>query len=181
MLICLNAEGVHGQRKVGNPWSRPSLQITIKTASQHFSTVAGFRPVWNIVLKWIPARADRVNVWSLLYILRWLNHYWNVKWTMKRFWHHWDHIIRFIIITSSVSTCLYLKTGILHEILTRVNIYICKISMPPSHPQFFVWSPGMSKLLKRHALILPEIKNQTGRKFDETCPVLICICNESKK
>jgi len=39
----------------------------------------------------------------------------------------------------------------------------------------------MSKLLKRHALILPEIKNQTGRKFDETCPVLICICNESKK
>jgi len=23
MIICRNAEGVHGQRKVGNPWARP--------------------------------------------------------------------------------------------------------------------------------------------------------------
>jgi len=23
MLICPNAEGVHGQRKVGNPWYKP--------------------------------------------------------------------------------------------------------------------------------------------------------------
>jgi len=28
---------------------------------------------------------------------------------------------------------------------------------------------------------LPEIKNQQRRKFDETCRVRICICNESKK
>jgi len=40
------------------------------------------------------ASADRVNIRSLLYILRGLNHYWNVKWTMKRSLHHWDHIIR---------------------------------------------------------------------------------------
>ena len=44
------------------------------------------------------ASADRVNVWSLLYIIRELNHYWNMKWTMKRSSHHWDedHIIRFV-------------------------------------------------------------------------------------
>jgi len=44
------------------------------------------------------ASADRVNVWSLWYFLSGLNHYWNVKWTMTRFLHHWDHFIRFIII-----------------------------------------------------------------------------------
>jgi len=38
--------------------------------------------------------ADRVNVRSLSYILRGLNHYWNLKWTMKRSLHQWDHIIR---------------------------------------------------------------------------------------
>jgi len=40
----------------------------------------------------------------------------------------------------------------------------------------------MSKLLNRHAVGLPEIKNQQqqGRKFDETCQVRICICKESK-
>jgi len=43
------------------------------------------------------ARAHRVNVWSLLYILRGLKHCWNVKWTMKRSLHHWDHIIRLIV------------------------------------------------------------------------------------
>jgi len=39
----------------------------------------------------------------------------------------------------------------------------------------------MRKLLKNHAVSLPEIKNQQGRKFDETCWVRICICKESKK
>jgi len=39
----------------------------------------------------------------------------------------------------------------------------------------------MSKLIKSHAVNLPEIKNQQGRKFDETCRVRICICKESKK
>jgi len=43
------------------------------------------------------ASAHRVNIWSLLCILGGLNHYWNVKWTMKRSSHHWDHIIRLII------------------------------------------------------------------------------------
>jgi len=28
---------------------------------------------------------------------------------------------------------------------------------------------------------LPEIKIQRGRKFDETCRVRICLCEESKK
>jgi len=38
----------------------------------------------------------------------------------------------------------------------------------------------MSKLLKSHAVGLPEVKNQQGRKFDETCRVRICICEEKK-
>jgi len=29
-------------------------------------------------------------------------------------------------------------------------------------------------------VVLPEIENQQGRKFDETCRVRICICKESK-
>jgi len=41
---------------------------------------------------------------------------------------------------------------------------------------FFVWSTGMSKLLKSPAVSLPEIKNQQGRKFDETCRVLDETC-----
>jgi len=28
ILICLNAEGVHGKRKVGNPWSRATMKLT---------------------------------------------------------------------------------------------------------------------------------------------------------
>jgi len=38
----------------------------------------------------------------------------------------------------------------------------------------------MSKLLKSHAVSLPEIKNQQRRKFDEARGVLVCICKESK-
>jgi len=39
----------------------------------------------------------------------------------------------------------------------------------------------MSKLLKCHAVSLPEIQKPTGGKFDETCGVRICLCKESKK
>jgi len=39
----------------------------------------------------------------------------------------------------------------------------------------------MSKLLKCHAVSLPEIKNQQGETFDETCRFRICLCKESKK
>jgi len=38
----------------------------------------------------------------------------------------------------------------------------------------------MSKLLKKHAVDITEIKNQQGRKFDETCWVRKCIRKESK-
>jgi len=62
------------------------------SASQHFSTKAGFKlesfSKWVRTNRWLRASADRVNVWSLLYILRDLNHYWNVKWTIKRSLHH---------------------------------------------------------------------------------------------
>jgi len=46
---------------------------------------------------------------------------------------------------------------------------------------FVVWCPGMSKLLKSHAVGLPLTKNQQERKYDETCRVCICICKESKR
>jgi len=36
----------------------------------------------------------------------------------------------------------------------------------------------MSKLLKSHAVGLPEFKNQQERKFDEACRVRICICEK---
>ena len=32
---------------------------------------------------------------------------------------------------------LQLKTGILHEILTHINVYMCEVGMPPSHPLIF--------------------------------------------
>ena len=32
MFICRNAEGVHGQRKVGNPWSRKRLIVSSSIA-----------------------------------------------------------------------------------------------------------------------------------------------------
>jgi len=35
--------------------------------------------------------------------------------------------------------------------------------------------------VKSHAVGLPEIKNQQERKFDETCRVPVCICEENKK
>jgi len=31
--------------------------------------------------------------------------------------------------------------GILHEILTYINVYICKAFMPPSHPLIFSFDP----------------------------------------
>jgi len=45
MLIWRNAKGVHGKQKVGNPWARPSSQVVMETASQRFSTRAGFKPL----------------------------------------------------------------------------------------------------------------------------------------
>jgi len=39
----------------------------------------------------------------------------------------------------------------------------------------------MSKLLKSHAVGSPEIKNQQGRKFDETILVRISISKEGEK
>jgi len=32
-------------------------------------------------------------------------------------------------------------TGILHEILTDINVYIFMVGMPPSHPLIFPFDP----------------------------------------
>jgi len=55
-------------RPLHAPVTIPSLQITMKVTSQHFSTRAGFRPISHILSKWFPdiraprARVDRINV-----------------------------------------------------------------------------------------------------------------------
>jgi len=39
----------------------------------------------------------------------------------------------------------------------------------------------MKKVLKNHAVSLPEIKNQQRRKFGKSCRIRICICKASQK
>jgi len=58
------------------PTATPTLQVMMKAANQRVYTRAGFKPIWPNFSKWVPtirgrlASADRVNVWSLLHILR---------------------------------------------------------------------------------------------------------------
>jgi len=82
--------------------ARPSAQDTMKTASQGFSTIVlNLLKIFSQNICFLgpctyrELRAtDGVNVRSLLYILKGLNHYWNVTLTMKRSLHQWDLIIR---------------------------------------------------------------------------------------
>jgi len=67
----------------------------------------------------------------------------------------------------------------IYEVLTYINVYICKVAEPPSHPLMLLCDP--LEWVKSHAVSLPEIKNQQERKFDEICRARICICKESKK
>jgi len=86
--------------KRSNTTARPSAHVTMKTASKCISTITCLNYFFKMgpyTYRGLRASAHRVNIWSLLYILRGLNHYWIVKWTMKRSLHHWDHIIRLII------------------------------------------------------------------------------------
>jgi len=66
-----------------------------------FGGLSPHKPPWRrdcpCTYRGLRASAHRVNVRSFPYILSGLNHYWNVKWTMKRSLHHCDHIIKLII------------------------------------------------------------------------------------
>jgi len=88
----------------------------------------------------------------------------------------------YFMISSYLSFFINMPVGHLRFIIiTHINVYICKVGMPPSHPLIFSFDPhGMSKPLKSHALGLPEIKNQQRSKFDESCRVRLCICKASK-
>jgi len=48
MLICRNAEGVHGQRKVYNPWRRSlNVPVSVPSALYQNSVNSGFCPDHN--------------------------------------------------------------------------------------------------------------------------------------
>jgi len=49
-----SSPGARHHKTSARPWTRPSLQIMMKVASQHFSTRAGFRPISPILSKWFP-------------------------------------------------------------------------------------------------------------------------------
>jgi len=74
-----------------HPWKsptvRPIVQVTMKAASQHFSTRASFKPTvfdlfyqnGSCTYRRPRANTNRVKVLGLLYILSVLSHYCNVK------------------------------------------------------------------------------------------------------
>jgi len=123
--------------KRSNRTARPSAQVSmntkrLQTCLRYFFKV-GPRPY-----RGLRASADRVNVWSLLCFLIGSNHHWNVKWTMKpcSSLHHWHHIIRFILIACYMLYLYFssLKTAAIpREILTYINVYICKVGISSGH------------------------------------------------
>jgi len=56
---------------------------------------------------------------------------------------------------------------------------------PPLHereaPTHKRKAPLLTTFGQRFWVGLPETKTQQGRKFDETCRVLLCLCEDSKK
>jgi len=77
--------------------SRWRLQVSISHLEPVLSLFDLFYQNWSLTCTGPCANADRVNVLSLSHILRELNHYWNVKWAMKRPLHHWNHIMKLIL------------------------------------------------------------------------------------
>ena len=83
MVLLVTNKGKECTRswKKPNPAARPSAQVTMKTASQRFSTRTGlnlfklFFQNGSHTYGGLGASAERVNVWSLLYILGGLNQY----------------------------------------------------------------------------------------------------------
>jgi len=60
MVLLVTNKGKECTRnwKKPNPTARPSAQVTMKTESQRFSTTAGFKLVWNIFSKCVPAPTE---------------------------------------------------------------------------------------------------------------------------
>jgi len=114
---------------------------------------------------------DRLIVWSILYIQKELNQYWNVKWTMKHSLYDWDHIIKLIIIIAFYMQCIYFVSVKDGDATRKIKLHKCSHlwirRAGITSLYFFVWSLGMSKLLKSEALGLPETENQRERTFDE--------------
>jgi len=66
--------------------------------------------------------------------------------------------------------------------LTCINVHIFKLGMPPSHSLiFFVWTPWNQEAIKKPSSVFTRDWKPTGRIFDETCWVRICICKKSTK
>jgi len=73
------------------------LQVSISHLEPVLSLFDPFYQNWSRTYRRPRACAERVNVLSLLYILRDWNHNWNVKWTVKCPLHHWNHIMKLIL------------------------------------------------------------------------------------
>jgi len=59
-LVTNEGKEEHYARVIGrNPTARPSVQVTMKAASQHFSTRASFKPVWPILSIWAPRKCRK--------------------------------------------------------------------------------------------------------------------------
>ena len=70
----------------GNHWARPSLQVTIKSASQCFSTRAVLQLIWPILSKWVLHLKSAPCKWWQSYFKRIDYHYWNVKNETSFYW-----------------------------------------------------------------------------------------------
>ena len=93
-----------------NPTARPKYQVTMEAEKANASQPA---PVFSLfdkfclkessILRGPCASVDRVNIWSILYIIREISHHSSVRWAMKHSLHYWDQIIKFMQYTYFVS------------------------------------------------------------------------------
>ena len=61
--------------------------------------------------------------------------------TSLRSYYQISYYMQYIYLLYAVYILFKLKTGILHEILTYINVYICIVGTPPSHPLNFSFDP----------------------------------------
>jgi len=86
MLICRNAKGVHGQRKVGNLWIRATTNLTysqqlkyIRKAKTALPCILAYEPSFNVQFTQIENVRSFRRQWKLLMLFASLNFYHYMK------------------------------------------------------------------------------------------------------